>query len=581
MIHEILVSMGGIPSSMLNSDESETVFHPSERALFRKVHQFSTLIQELITRITNTQKQLSYPVSSTTSGSHDKIFMKAIQLIAPAVVTVFDNSVLKPYLEELENIEELILTQDSKLVNGSNIVPLSVVSNIMIKWKRVITYALSILKYLDRITMSTETSQNNVFEIFQEANGHQKIEALRKECINSMVRVWQQVVCSWVLYGHNEELARDFFDSTDIVFLPLNLPKSTCQLVYTTGGLMKQLNTYTADLELLRESYLQQFNALKSPIYSYQLLKLINGIRNEIILKTDSKSFSFENLHTLFASFRSIALFGDPAFSQEFSKTLINLMDPMNVKLFANSSFSLKRNLPVEKIFASAFKQTLKTLAEDLSAQYEIFLLSQKVFSLKNRSNDSGEIDTQRSLFDKLTGVNVKLSCELDSYQKITIQNTELYTEIFSFFVSFRIGMEMLSAMWTENNNYSMTAFKAKIFMNTLWEFFQSSIVDAEYNCVFQMLEDAQNQKVIVNPDELSAKHSFVIEKIHELLLLNDNEFKALVSDLIFEIKLLYNNSTTAVNLENLLKNIYSYIEDHQESANLHTLLLKLEFINS
>ena len=279
MIHEILVSLSGLPSSLLNSDESDTVFHPSERALFRKVYQFSTLIQELTTRIANTQKQLSYPVSSATSETHDKTFQKAIQLIAPAVVTVFDNSVLKPYLEELEHIEELILARDNKLVNGSNIVPLSVVSTVMSKWKRIISYTLSVLKYLDRITMSTEMPQHNVFEIFKDPNGHQQVEALRQECINSMDRVWQQVVCSWVLYGHNEELARDFFDSTEVVFLPLNLPQSTCQLVYTTGGLMKQLNTYTADLELLRESYLRQFNALKSPIHSYQLLTLINGIK--------------------------------------------------------------------------------------------------------------------------------------------------------------------------------------------------------------------------------------------------------------------------------------------------------------
>ncbi|CDO52303.1 conserved hypothetical protein [Geotrichum candidum] len=581
MIHEILVSLSGLPSSLLNSDESDTVFHPSERALFRKVYQFSTLIQELTTRIANTQKQLSYPVSSATSETHDKTFQKAIQLIAPAVVTVFDNSVLKPYLEELEHIEELILARDNKLVNGSNIVPLSVVSTVMSKWKRIISYTLSVLKYLDRITMSTEMPQHNVFEIFKDPNGHQQVEALRQECINSMDRVWQQVVCSWVLYGHNEELARDFFDSTEVVFLPLNLPQSTCQLVYTTGGLMKQLNTYTADLELLRESYLRQFNALKSPIHSYQLLTLINGIRNEIILKTDSKSFSIESLHNLFASFRGIVLFGDPAFSQEFSKTLIGLMDPMSVKLFANSSFSLQQNSPVERVFADAFDQTLKTLAEDILSQYDMFSLSQKIFSLRNNTDEINRVNPEKSFFEKLTGVGVELSYNLDSHQKITIQNTAPYTEMFSFFASFRVAMELLTAMWKENNNYSITAFKTKIFMDTLWEFFQATIVDAEYNGVFQLLADAQSHGVAVNPDELSTKHRLVVEKIYDLLLLNDNQFKSLVSDLIFEIKLLYSTTTTAVNLENLIINIYSYLEDHQSSANLHTLLLKLEFINS
>ena len=246
-------------------------------------------------------------------------------------------------------------------------------------------------------------------------------------------------------------------------------------------------------------------------------------------------------------------------------------MDPMSVKLFANSSFSLQQNSPVERVFADAFDQTLKTLAEDILSQYDMFSLSQKIFSLRNNTDEINRVNPEKSFFEKLTGVGVELSYNLDSHQKITIQNTAPYTEMFSFFASFRVAMELLTAMWKENNNYSITAFKTKIFMDTLWEFFQATIVDAEYNGVFQLLADAQSHGVAVNPDELSTKHRLVVEKIYDLLLLNDNQFKSLVSDLIFEIKLLYSTTTTAVNLENLIINIYSYLEDHQSSANLHT----------
>lgn len=602
MIHEILLALTGLSSSVIGSSVDRT-FHPSEKQLLHQVHEFSKIVREVSLRVNESHKQLSRPAETS--------FQTAIFMITPAVVNVFDTLVLSPYLREISDIEESILTRNSKLLNGRSVIALSsLIACTVQSWQRRFEYSLSVLKYLEECLDRPSDFPANVFSIFQESIGYKGVDTIRIACVNAASKVWLQVMSTWVLYGHNPEVANRLFNQKQLVFLPLNLPESTVQLIYTTGGLMNQLSNdgskssvkVTTKLEILRESYLEKINDLQAPLHSFEVTNLITGIRREIILKTGSQHFSPTALTTVFRVLRYIVLFGDSMFAEEFSKELPKSITPGNVVLFPkfkseSLSNRLQRKLPLHQMISGAFERTLKTIQEDANctdSQRETFTLAQPMLSIENAHRK------QPLLLDNLLGIPVDLNMKLNSVQETILQtatNKKIYLELFSFFGSLRISMEYLSSLWSPyflrqpgiDEAIWLTAHKAKIFADILWEFFQSFVIDTEFSLLFEELKRNETNS-IVNPDEISQKHNAIIIKLYNKLLVKNERFANLMGDFMLEIKILHNtvtktNSSSVLKVNALMQEIYACIEEIQLSdaatskMGLHILLLRIEFV--
>ena len=213
------------------------------------------------------------------------------------------------------------------------------------------------------------------------------------------------------------------------------------------------------------------------------------------------------------------------------------------------------------------------------------------------------------------------LSLKLSSVQEALIQtstNKKLYMEIFSFFGALRITMGILASLWmpetTRNQPDTKTtlwlvAYRAKLFLDALWEFFQSFVIDTQFEPLFRALTKNANSEAdtddnTVNPDEICEIHDAIILKIYEMLLLNDEQkrFPQLMTEFMLEVKILHaimnnDNSHNGQKEENakrpiedklnsLMNSIYKSIEEIQLSGGpttsvmgLHILLLRIEFV--
>lgn len=603
MIHEILLALTGLPSSVIEYDVSQA-FHPSEKLLLQQVHEFGATVSELSTRINASHRQL-YRAPGTP-------FESAIYMTTPAIVNVFEHLVLRPYLKEISSIESAILSKDAKIVNGENIIALSsLVAHTVQSWERLFDYALSVLKYLEICLENPIENTGNVFTFFEESIGYAGVDELRKACIDASLKVWLQVVSSWVLYGHNPELASGFFNEEPIVFFPLSLPEPTRDLIYTTGGLMNQMSKEgakisldsTTKLELVREVYLEKLNCLKFPVHAFQIKQIIMGIRRDIILKTASQYFSPAELKNLFNMFRNIVLFGDSLFAQEFAKEVPQSLAAGNTKLFpkltstARESGGSRRNLPLLQTMSDAFQRALKSSLEDPSctpAQRDVYLLAQSSLVIrKTFRKDALYLDT-------ITGVNSDLDVQLNSAQEILLQTSKserIYQEFFSFFGAFKISIHYLTSLWSSGHlrqqstqpEVWLTAHRAKLFADILWEFLQSLVIDGEFSPLFKFLNGNETQAVII-PDDLCLKHDTMIITLHNKLLVQNEKFASLMTDFMLNVKVLYNTfgktgSLAVQKLNDLMENIYTCIEEIQLSdensgkMGLHILLLRIEFV--
>lgn len=608
MIHEILLALTGLPSALIVA-EADSAFHPSEQKLLFQVHEFSQVVRSVQHRISENPAQIA--------RSEATPFLTAVLMIQPAVKNVLDAMVVGPYLQEIADIEQTILARNPKLISANNNVALSTLIAVTVQsWVRRFGYALSVLEYLDQCAAPSSRSERpvNVFSIFQESVGFKAVEAIRQACVDAMVKVWLQVLSSWVLYGHDADLARDFFGSQPQVFQPLNLPESTGQLIYSTGGLIHQLSkegtnsrvNFTAKLELLRESYLEEINSLSVPVHSFQVTRLITGIRQGIILRTGSQHFSAKLLSQFFQVLRSVVLFGDPLFAEEFAKEIPKSLEAGNVVLFPESkptntgSHRMQRKVPLQQAVADAFQRTLRSITEDAKCsdqQKAMFSLAQTMLSLNKKTHRDGG---HTKFLETLTGLPLELAMTLTGVQGTILQTSRdksRYVDMFSLLAGIKICMALLTSLWTpeylrKSKNIDLwAAYAAKLFLDVLWEFFESFVIDAQFKPLFESLQNHEKTQLAVNPDEVSQMHSTILDGVYDMLRLGNEVFVKLMGELMLEIKILHSacaagTAGAGTKVTARMREIYKCIEEIQLSetttskAGLHILLLRLEFLN-
>jgi Gamma tubulin complex component N-terminal len=215
MLHEILLSLSGHPSSLLraagspeahgNAFGDSGVISPSERALLSSLAHLSDLHAKLIS------------FSAQAAASHPSV-------ICRAVATAIDSIHLAAFQRKVLEVEDTILRKDAGLVGAYNIVPLTAIVGEFDGWIRRMEWLWEMLQFMLRVERSKNGADSGTSGA--PCTGAMVINRLRgelqtgyvdiEETARSLVRVaeiaWLKQVSAWILYGKLPSFgAKDFF----------------------------------------------------------------------------------------------------------------------------------------------------------------------------------------------------------------------------------------------------------------------------------------------------------------------------------------------------------------------------------
>ncbi|KAK4647174.1 uncharacterized protein QC761_123130 [Podospora bellae-mahoneyi] len=211
MLHEILLSLSGHPSPLLRAaatlspnDLSPTLsLTPSEAALLQPLATLSTLHTTIASH------------SNLISTSHPSVICRSVA-----------SSILSQHLHSFQQfllqIESDILTKDSKMVGGYNIVPLTqMVGLIEGTWRRRMEFLGEVTGFMVTGMGKQQQQQQGerctgprLMDVLRKElqTGYEDVEVLARELLSVAEGTWLREVGAWVVYGQLPQKSDgDFF----------------------------------------------------------------------------------------------------------------------------------------------------------------------------------------------------------------------------------------------------------------------------------------------------------------------------------------------------------------------------------
>lgn len=210
MLHEILLSLSGHPSTLLTADHASptSIFSPPEKALLASVAHLSNLHRKLLT-------------------STDLVASSHSSTICQAVATAITTQHLAQFQRKILEVEEDILRKDAGLVGAYNIVPLTAVVGEFSEWTRRMEWFVEVVQFMTKGNAGKECSGAMIIDWLCNAmrTGYVDIEQAALTLVRVAETVWLKQVSAWILYGRLPSLGReDFFvqevDDSVSQFLP-------------------------------------------------------------------------------------------------------------------------------------------------------------------------------------------------------------------------------------------------------------------------------------------------------------------------------------------------------------------------
>lgn len=293
MLHEILLSLSGHPSPLLNSKhlrrESESVLSPPEKALLSSVAHLSNLHCNLISH------------TAKVSASHPSS-------ICQAVAAGIASKHLKKFQQNVLDVENRILRRDAGSVGAYNIVPLTSVVGEFSEWTRRMEWFWELVNFMrNESEKGTRycTGAQVIDRLCKEVQtGYTDIEEAARSLVTVAEAAWLKQVSTWLLYGRLPKYGgQDFFiqeqEDHEATGLPVFASKSdlapafvsssTAESILFIGRSLNHIRikgTVIDDSEMktspelrLLPSHLQQLAALKLPITTSSLARVTSAIR--------------------------------------------------------------------------------------------------------------------------------------------------------------------------------------------------------------------------------------------------------------------------------------------------------------
>ncbi|TQS34985.1 hypothetical protein Golomagni_04609 [Golovinomyces magnicellulatus] len=318
MIHEILLSLSGHPSPLLNNDysSSSSILSPSEKALLASIAHLSDLHCKLLTH------------TSTVRATHDSS-------ICQAVATAIRYKHLSRFQRKILEVEDSLLRNDVGNTEEYSVIPMTALVEKFSGWRRVMEWLLEVIEYIIEgdNTTKVKCSGAMIIDYLCEAiqTGYVDIEEVALSLITASETAWLKQISSWVLYGRLPSFGiEDFFiqivgtDKKDFESKKELLPAFVSDM--TAGSLLfigRSLNHIRAkrsfganspELDLL-PAHLQQIASLQFPISSAKFSRVISSIRLSLSQNTLRGLLPIATVNKILLLLREIFLLGRGEFA--------------------------------------------------------------------------------------------------------------------------------------------------------------------------------------------------------------------------------------------------------------------------
>ncbi|KAF9638563.1 Spc97/Spc98 [Lasiodiplodia theobromae] len=297
MLHEILLSLSGHPSSLFDAEKQDSgaqitpasfpLLSPPEAELLSSVARLSQLHRELRNH------------AQTIASSHPST-------VCRAVATAITSSHLAKFQQKILDVEARILKQDASIVGAYNIVPLAGVVAEFDEWTRRMEWYWDMACFMlpkEDGDAGACTGAGLIDRLRQEAQtGYPDVEAAALDLSKVAETAWLRQLSTWVLYGRlPTHGTNDFFitrvkgddEPVDYVSTSTLLPKfvssRTASSILFIGRSLDQIRNRgaagissiapkTSELELL-PVHLRYLSSLQVPISTASLSEAISAIR--------------------------------------------------------------------------------------------------------------------------------------------------------------------------------------------------------------------------------------------------------------------------------------------------------------
>lgn len=303
MLHEILLSLSGQPSSLFNvrpdeealSQDAVSLLPPPEKALLDSLAHLGRLHTWL------------RACTSSISSSHPSIVCRAVS-------TAISTEHLGRFQKRILEVEKAILLEDSGYVGGYGIVPLSTIVGEFAPWRRRMEWLWKVVRFIqpERSVRRVQgcTGAALIDYLREESRtGYVDLEETAVSLISTAEKAWMRQLSMWLLYGNLPMFGKeDFFIQEDTRAKQDN-PEAVTQFVMRIELLPKFVSTLTASSILfigrslnhirakrsvspasastglsassvtLQGEHIAHLSELKSPISTSQLANAINAVR--------------------------------------------------------------------------------------------------------------------------------------------------------------------------------------------------------------------------------------------------------------------------------------------------------------
>ncbi|CAN6629962.1 hypothetical protein TRVA0_012S01904 [Trichomonascus vanleenenianus] len=572
------------------AEEKSTLLHESESALLQQ----AVRLGRLNAAVTHSVQWIQVGEG----GGNGEFIAGPFQPSSHAIASTIDDQLLAPYAKSLVGLEELILKRDSQYVGGQNVVPLSlVVTKAVHQWQKQFRYALGLLDFLlktldgkcrpcvevmDRLDRDTKSI------------GYESVRLLAEKCLVVCQRTWLQQVSSWVLYGRLPSQDQSDFmigcEGNRYFIRPALVPKSivstgqAIQDLFSIGNSLNQLQRAEKNShhqKLLLEHAESLLKSTSLPIEPTHLSRVLSAIKRSVYKNVVATVLPVADVLRFFSLLRNISLIG----SADFALKLIEF-NQVN-----NNNKTLRPHEYFENSLASYYEDSGE---RDLS---ELALNTFQYVQVK----ESHQVVHEDKFDDLLVGVRAKLLLKLEWPYSILLSSSgdsERYSFLFSYLAALRKASEQVSNLWRMRRNSETpqwvwkTAQQAKLFLDVMWGYIQSSIISASFTqlveaeCTRQLrAQDTEG----VDIQKIISKHKEYLGEVCRMLFIDDASLRKMMRKVIihtFAFTSVVSSSreeqdrliSVSNDLTASIKSVVEYVEAaHEHDRRISLLLLKVE----
>lgn len=331
MLHEILLSLSGQPSSLFSTQKGEnavtqddfSLLSPPEKALLTSVAHLSRLHVQL--------RKYASDISSASPS-----------VICRSVSTAIVGTHLGEFQKKILEVERAILAEDSEYVGGYGIVPLSTIVGEFAPWTRRMEWLWAVTRFIqpERKTQLLHDSTGAALmdHLRTEAQtGYLDIKEMALQLATVAEMAWMKQLSMWLLYGNLPIYGKeDFFIQEDtenengeaqfsinVRLLPNFVTAQTAGSILFIGKSLNHIRakrktsiagTSTAPVTLYRE-HIEQLAGLKSPISPSKLTTAVDSIRLSLSQSTLSKLLPLPKILEILTLLHNFLLLGRGEFA--------------------------------------------------------------------------------------------------------------------------------------------------------------------------------------------------------------------------------------------------------------------------